>query len=128
MTNVQEPMIKADHLPLLLHRHDVFAWLPGINLRALIEYKRDGDLRVFRPNPASRWGYYFAADVSRIAGRRLDTGWIEELPEELATDQFTQHSGLAPWALYLALRHGTLAHRRTACGVRVLTGELRKFV
>lgn len=127
MTNVQERN-GVDHLPLLLHRQTVFDWLPGINRRALIEYCHDGELRVFHPNPATRWGYYFAADVLRIDGRRLDTGWLDMLPAELELVEFARHSGLAPWALYLALRHGTLAHRRTAPGVRVLTGELRKFV
>lgn len=113
--------------PLLLPRREVLRLLPGFTPDLVADYRRDGDLRVFLPNPATAFGYYFAVDVARIAGRPLDCAWVGQLPEELAPEDFATRSGLCPWALYLALRHGTLPHRRTAHGLRVLSRGLYPF-
>lgn len=116
-----------EHPPLLLPRKAVMAELQFSYVHVLWELTREGRLRQFFPNPKTRVGYYLAVDVASMCGRRLDTGWIEALPEWMRWQEFQQHSGLAERALWTALRRGQLAHRRTARGVEVRRDELKRF-
>ncbi len=113
--------------PLLLHRQQVLATL-GLYDKLVHELAVGGSIRKFRPNPIVAFGYYFAVDVARMTGRPLDTAWVAALPETLAPEEFARVSGLAPRALWTAIRFQTLAHRRTAHGVLLVTSELRRFL
>lgn len=113
--------------PLLLQRQDVLNTL-GLYDKLVHELALGGSIRKFRPNPAGAFGYYFAADVARIAARAFPVDWIDALPPDLCPEDFARFSGLSPHAFWTAIRFHTLAHRRTAHGVLVVTLELRRFV
>lgn len=116
------------HPPLLLHRAGLQAWLPDFTPRLVVDYRQDEELRVFQPNPHTRGCYYYAVDVARIAGRKFDWQWVDTAAAEIPALEFCRHSGLAPWALYLALKHGTLGSRRSAQGIFIPGSELRRFI
>jgi hypothetical protein len=120
-------------LPLLLHRRRVLELLDGFTPDLVYDYRRDGDLRVFRPDPDTAWAYYYTLDVARIHGH-MQQNWnwneaaLETLPEELTPEQFEEVSGLAPRAFWTACRCRTLASHRTPHGLRVPRQELKRFV
>jgi hypothetical protein len=101
-----------NELPLLLRRHDVCELL-GWPAELVHDYRRDGDLRVFQPNPEVARAYYYRADVAKIHGQlALDVSFIDELPEFIRAGQFMHYSGLSPRSFYTACNCGQLVDLR----------------
>jgi len=100
-------------LPLLLRRHQVCEIL-GWRVRCVQDFRADGDLRIFRPDPADPFAYYFRADLARITGRLvMDPGLIAGLPVWIRSGQFRHLSGLSEHSFYLAVKHGQLVGLRS---------------
>lgn len=95
-------MNQADYnaLPLLLLHRQVVAALPELTHRALYEFRRDGDLRTFQPDPDRPFAYYYKVDVGRIHGRlALEMDWLDALEEWVESGPFCTISGLCREAL-----------------------------
>ena len=99
-------------LPLLLRRAEVcqiLDWSPA----RVHEWREDGVLRIFLPNPQDAYAYYYRADVARIHGHLvMDTQFIGHLPMWIRSGLFRRFSGLAEHAFYAALEHGQLVGLR----------------
>jgi hypothetical protein len=111
--------VEFDELPLLLERAEVFAALPVLSRRALDEYRLDGDLRTFQPDPEEPRAFYFTADVGRIHGRlTMGTDWLDELDEWLGAGEFSDVTGLPLKTVRRACETGQLAGVRHDGGYR----------
>jgi hypothetical protein len=97
-----------DRLPLLLRPAEAMMALAGVKRNDFYEMRKAGDLRVFQPDPAHAFAYYYKADVGRAAGLKMDPKAWMELPERLNEFQFKHVTGLSDLAILQGIASGQL--------------------
>ena len=97
-----------DRLPLLLRPADAMMALAGVKRNDFYEMRKDGELRVFQPDPGHAFAYYYKADIARAAGLKVDQKAVMELPERLNEFQFKHVTGLSDLAILQGIASGQL--------------------
>jgi len=97
-----------DRLPLLLRPADAMMVLAGVHRNDFYGMRKDGSLRVFQPDPAHPFAYYYKVDVGRAAGLKLDPKAVLGLPERLNEFQFKHVTGLSDLAILQGIESGQL--------------------